>query len=331
MSTREIVRKLRSWEAGRPLPRYATIHHEIVPDDRALVVAFVRMAGESRPWGIAWGNPGSEPKVTSVPDGRIRDDVSVMCADFAEDLLAHMQVHNWTYTPLSQSADRGDLNQVWVPNGQHLAMLHQLNYLYSQTKHGGENNDLLKALGRLSGWLFRESTRSGHQHIVDASAAIAEAFAFPAQGVRTAHLGYLLAWLATDGDREARQAAAFAAEAFPISPTMDPQVERDQLEPLVSKRQKARRDGGNDAISDGLISDILSDELHRRWRATSDAYFALREDPRDVNSGVGDLVDIANEEFWYQLQRIELGLSDPSQGPSFTASATTSIVVSKLP
>lgn len=323
MSTREVVRKLRSWEAGRPLPRYATIHHDIVPTNRALVVAFIRMAGESRPWGIAWGNPGGSPKVLSVPDGRVRDDVSAMCADFAEDLLAHMRVHNWTYTPIDQTADRGDLRQVWVPNGQHIAMLHQLNYLYSQTKHGGANNDILKALGRLTGWLFRESTRVGHQHIIDASAALAEAFAFPAQNVRTAHLGYQLAWLRTAGDRDVRLAAVSEAEALPISPTMDPRLEEDQLEPLVAKWQGVRRDGGSDVVSEGLITDILTDELVRRWQLTSDAYFILGSDSRGVNPGIGGLVVGAHSEFWFQHQRLELGLSDPSQGPSYTAHPET--------
>ena len=35
---------------------------------------------------------------------------------------------------------------------------------------------------------------------------------FPAQDARTAHLGYQLAWLTTTGDRDARIAAAAAAE-----------------------------------------------------------------------------------------------------------------------
>ena len=61
MTVREITRKLRAWEAGRPLPRYATIHHAVVPESDALLVAFVRMAGESRPWGISWGIAGSNP------------------------------------------------------------------------------------------------------------------------------------------------------------------------------------------------------------------------------------------------------------------------------
>ena len=82
-SVRGIARKLQAWQAGEPLPRYDTIHHAIMPPDQALIVAFVRMAGESRPWGIAWGTVGSDLRIESVPDGRIRDDVSVLCATFA--------------------------------------------------------------------------------------------------------------------------------------------------------------------------------------------------------------------------------------------------------
>lgn len=323
MSTREIVRRLRSWESGRPLARYGTLHHEIAEPKRTLIVSFIRMAGESRPWGIAWGHPDQQPSILSVPDGRVREDVATMCADFAEALLEHMRVHNWTYSPLPQRADRGDLRQVWVPNGQHVAMLHQLNYLYSQTKYGGTHNDLLKALGRLTGWLFRESTRIGHQHIIDASAALSEAYAFPAQTVRTAHLGYQLAWLQTTGDRAARLDAATAAETLPVSPTMDPRLEEDELEARVAKWQRARREGTADVVTESEIAAILDVELRRRWQLTRDAYFFLTEDERQINPGVEALIDEAHEEFWYQLQRIELGLSDPSQGPAFTAHPET--------
>jgi hypothetical protein len=202
-------------------------------------------------------------------------------------------------------------------------MLHQLNYLYSQTKYGGENNDLLKAFGRLAGWLFRESTRAGHQHIIDASAALSEAFVFPAQPVRTAHLGYQLAWLQASGDRAARLDAASAAEALPVSPTMDPRLEEDELEVRVARWQKARRDGIADDSTASEIEAILREELLRRWQLTSDAYALLADEDRPVNPGVDALIDDAHTEFWYQLQRIELGLSDPSQGPAFTAHPET--------
>ena len=225
------------------MPRYDTIHHAIMPPDQAMIVAFVRMAGESRPWGIAWGTVGSEPRIESVPDGRVRDDVAVLCATFAEDLLEHLRVHNWTFDPVPQKPELGDLRQVWLPNGQHIAMLHQLSYTYSQTKFGGENQDILRALGRLSGWMFRDTSRVGNQHVVSASRLLGDSYVFPAQDARTAHLGYQLAWLTTEGDRDARLAAAAEAEGLTVSPTMDPAVERDDLDDLVSEWQAGRREG----------------------------------------------------------------------------------------
>ena len=145
-----MIRKLQAWDAGRPLPRYDTIHHAIAPPPQTLIVAFVRMAGESRPWGIAWGTVGSDPVVRSVPDGRVRDDVSELAAEFAEHVLAHLRVHNWTFDPAPQSPGADELRQVWLPNGQHVAMFHQLAYAYSQTKFGEADVDILNALGRLS-------------------------------------------------------------------------------------------------------------------------------------------------------------------------------------
>lgn len=317
MSVREITRKLQAWEAGAPLSRYSTIHHAIVPEDRALLVAFIRMAGESRPWAIAWGLAGRAPRVLAVPDGRVRDDVSVMCAEFAEDLLAHLRVHNWTYDPVGEDAGPDDLRQVWLPNGQHAAMLHQLSYTYSQTRFGGANQDILRALGRLSGWMFRDTSRRGNQHVVDASRALSDAYVFPAQDARTAHLGYQLAWLTTPGDRDARTAAAMKAEGFPVSPTMDPSLERDELSDLVERWQSGRRDGQNLTDVAETITAVLSAEVRRRWQLTEEAYRLLANCGRPVNPGVTALVEDAHSEFWFQHQRIELRHNDPNQGPAF--------------
>ena len=326
MSTITAVgRKLKAWGQGRPLPRYDTIHHAVVPADDALVVAFVRMAGESRPWGIAWGTAGSEATVRSVPDGRVRDDVALLVAEFAEDLLAHMRVHNWTFDPAPEPrhASPGDLRQVWLPNGQHVAMLHQLSYTYSQTRFGGENEDILRALGRLAGWMFRDTSRAGNQHVVSASALFEQAYVFPAQDARTAHLGFQLAWLATDGDRDARVAAAQEAEALTVSPTMDPTLERRPLSDLVDAWQAGRRDGADVVAYQTEIASILEVELRRRWELGQQAYRLIESDARPVNAGVPGLIEEAQTEFWYQHQRIELRHADPNLGPAFIAHPET--------
>src|SRR5689334_20045596 len=109
-----VARKLRAWEAGEPVPRYDTIHHSLASSEQTLIVAFVRMAGESRPWGIAWGTVGADPTIRSVPDGRVRDDVAEVVAAFAEVLLEHLRVHNWTFDPAPQKPEPGELRQVWL-------------------------------------------------------------------------------------------------------------------------------------------------------------------------------------------------------------------------
>ena len=323
MTTRDVVRKLRAWQVGMPLPRFETVHHAIVSQHQAMIVAFVRMAGESRPWGIAWGTVGSEPKIESVPDGRVRDDVAILCADFAEDVLAHLRVHNWTYDPVGPDAAADELRQVWLPNGQHLAMLHQLNYAYSQTKFGGANRDILQALGRLAGWMFRDTSRTGCQHVIDASRALSNAFVFPAQGARTAHLGYQLAWLTAAGGRAERMGAALDAEQRTVSPTMDPSLERHELTGLVERWQAGRRNGSPPAEAAEEIRTVLSSELRRRWRLTEQAYSLLASGALPVNPGVVALVAQAHNEFWFQHQRIELRQHDPSQGPAFIAHPET--------
>jgi hypothetical protein len=322
-SVRSIAQKLRAWEAGRPLPRYDTIHHAVMPPEQTLLVAFVRMAGESRPWGIAWGTADARPRIESVPDGRMRDDVAGLAAVFAEDLLEHMRVHNWTFDPAPEKPEPGELRQVWLPNGQHVAMLHQLSYAYSQTKFGGENQEILRALGRLAGWMFRDTSRIGSQHVVSASGVLSDSYVFPAQEARTAHLGYQLAWLTTPGDRDARIAAATAAEGLPVSPTMDPSLERDTLTALVEEWQARRRADEDNAQQASIISDVLAAELERRWNLTSVAYRVMLDDERPVNAGVGDLISQAHAEFWFQHQRIELRHNDPSQGPAFVAHPET--------
>jgi hypothetical protein len=314
---------LRAWEAGQPLPRYDTTHHALMPPNQVLIVAFVRMAGESRPWGIAWGTIESGPTIKSVPDGRMRDDVAVLAAAFAEDLLEHLRVHNWTFDPAPEKPEPGELRQVWLPNGQHVAMLHQLSYTYSQTKFGEENQDILRALGRVAGWMFRDTSRAGSQHVVSASGLLNAAYTFPAQDARTAHLGYQLAWLATPGDRDERSAEAARAELLTVSPTMDPSLERDELGVSVDDWQSRRREGEDTMQQADAIATAIRAELDRRWGLTAQAYEVIAQDERPVNAGVADLIKQAHAEFWFQHQRIELRHSDPSQGPAFVAHPET--------
>lgn len=79
----QAVKRLQAWCQGKPLPAYSTRHFAIAGDSDLLIVAFLRMGGESAPWGIAWGYPGKAPRILTVPEARNREAVAQMVATFA--------------------------------------------------------------------------------------------------------------------------------------------------------------------------------------------------------------------------------------------------------
>ena len=113
MSMRELVRQLNAVKAGQPIHRYSTLHIRI--DENPMVVAFIRMAGESRPWAIAYGRfQDPEPKFLSIADGRNRLAVAEMCEKFAEDLLEYFRVAGYTWDPITkENLMEGEIPQIW--------------------------------------------------------------------------------------------------------------------------------------------------------------------------------------------------------------------------
>ena len=218
------------------------------------------------------------------------------------------------------------LRQVWLPNAAHIEMLHQLAYTYTFTKQGEpEQIELRNALGRACNWLFSESQRPGQMTVMAANACLQDSFTFPCETVRQAHLGYLLAWLGTDGDLQARITAASAAEALPISPNLDPEMERTQLQEWVEGWNKADT-AGESAIAKkyaGQIEAILKSELERRLALVEDAITLLREDARIVNPGVRQLREASLKAHWYNYLSGEYRRHEGGGKPVFTPSPET--------
>jgi hypothetical protein len=158
-----------------------------------------------------------------------------------------------------------------------------------------------------------------------ATDALRESYTFPAQDVRQGHLGFLLAWLDGSGDRDGRYVAAMDAEKVAISTTLDPAVERDETERLVTRWQEAR-DASDEAgmkTAAEALNVVLARELEHRWGLTRKAIEVLRSDPRRINGGVETLVKEGLKEQWYQHTRIELKMSDQQDGPAFVTSPET--------
>ena len=325
MMSLDVIRRLRAYEAGRPIPYGETKRNYVADDAQILALAFVRMGGESRPWAIAFGRPDREPRVVTVPEARNRDLVAQMALELAPVLLEHLQCPGYCKSNLTEWTELRPLRQLWLPNDTHLDMLHHLAFAYTWTKHSGADQKTINALGRACSWLFRESQRPGQQVVLLTSQVLRELFTFPTETVRQNHLGYLQAWLETRGGYEARLAAATEAEQSSTSTSLDPRIEREQLQTLVDKWGQAHRSGADAQAKSAAhdINKLLHDEVMRRWQLVQRAIQVVRQDKRRANAGLDRLANENLQEQWFQYNRMELKLDDPNDGPAFVPSVET--------
>jgi hypothetical protein len=312
----DVIQRIEAWRRGAPVPLGETLPWpRVAPADR-LVVVFVRMAGEARPWGVAAGHPGEEPAILTVPEPRDAGELARLALGFAAILLPHLP-----HPEHASEAEKLELaalaarRQLWMPGPTHVEMLHFLDYRFSRASARDEAYAKdLGALGRASGWLFRESTRPGQMRVLDATTRLREAFAVPAEDVRQAHLGFLLAWLEGAGSREDRVEAARVAEGQTVGVTMSPDLERDQLEDLVRRWNAARGDADAAAPIAEEIHAVLAPELLRRFRLVEQSIRAL-EDARPPNPGLDEVSKLAAEEHLHQYWNTEVKAAAPVTDP----------------
>jgi len=316
MAMREVVRRLRAFEARSPLPRYSTSH--VFISDEALVVAFVRMAGESRPWGVAYGKPGAEPKILSVPDGRDRDDISEMLSEFGEDLLTHMRAEGFTFKPVTKTdLPLDNPPQIWVPGPSHLEMLHFISYGFWQSRKTDDLRSPLGALARLCTFLFAESRVTGQQLVLDAAAQLSQSFVYPVDDQSVSNLHSALTWHKVGGNFTDRIKLSQLAGRASAGITMNLEVEQS-LESALNAYRKSVQEGEPDTTKADFIAQVLRKELLSRWEAAQEAMELLARDSRPKNSGVPELVKDSLIRFFYDFQRLERQMADPEYGPAYT-------------
>ena len=325
MRVDEVVRRLRAFEKGKPLPFGKRLRVPRLRNEQVMVLAFVRMGGESAPWGLAYGCPEKPPRVLTVPEPRTRDAVAEMMLEVAPALLTHLN-----HPLFSSFGPHPEIQlppfQVWLPNDAHLEMLHHLAYAYTFTRFGKrERWKQLRLLGHACGWLFREAHRPGQMIVMSASRVLTEAYTFPAETTRQGHLGFLLAWLQTRGGHAARARAATKAERLSVSANMEPAVEREELAPYVDVYNKARRKADEKTLEHSALRlhEILDRELRRRFGLTEAAIAVLRADRRKENSKLPGFVEESMREHRLQYRRVEQNRDDEEDGPAFTPSPET--------
>lgn len=289
----ETIRRIKAWHDGKPTPRGAVINTHVADDDDVLVMSFLRMGGESRPWGVAIGTLATGPTVFTVPEARNRQLVADMMVEAAPVLLAHFR-----HPKFDADGPGGyqvqSLRQIWLPGPTHLEMLHFLAAAYARTKWNHPEVAILNALGNLCNALFIEAQRPGQQVVMSAVDALRSAYVFPTSSIRQAHLGHLLGWLRGGRSRDERWNAAHDAERESVSTVLDPELERRDVAPLVAEWGSER----SDQVAQNIRA-ALEPELLRRWSLTAAAIAELRRDRRTTNAGVAELVTNSARSFFY--------------------------------
>lgn len=314
MNAHDCVARMHAYRAGRPLPFGTTRVTPVAADRDILIVAFLRMGGESAPWAIGFGKPFGKKTVLSVPEPRNRDRSADMVLEFAPTLLGHLYHPEHGGPTIDSAEHEHPARQVWMANESHVDMLQHLAYRYTFTKADSEERQiLLRRFGRATNWLFMERQRPGQTTVQTANTNLTAAYTFPSEPVRHAHLGYLMAWLKTEGSLDARMAAAALAESMAISTSLDPALEREPLSDWLQSYHEMEEDHPKKAKEHSRrIHELLEQELQRRMALVEDAIAVLRSDKRPLNEGVRGLEKHAREEHWYgylrgERQRFEQG------------------------
>lgn len=316
--------RLRAWDQGAPVARGSSLLWPRAEAPQRLVIAFVRMGGESLPWGVAIGHPDEPaPRCFSVPEPRNPDQHAKFVQLFANEVLQHVinptacSSADWERHLAKREELFKDvrLRQLWVPGPTHLDMLHFLDFRYTLARTGDEGTlKKVRPLGRAMGWLFRESTRPGQVRVHDATARLCQSYTFPAEPTRQAHLGYLLGWL-SEGSRDERLAAARAAEALSASTSLDPTFEHEELADLVARWNALRARPEEAETVAAQIHEKLVPELERRWRHTVRAIELLDADERPSNPQLDTVLTLGQDEFYYQYWLHEARALDETLTP----------------
>jgi len=332
LTSRSLVRRLRAWHIGEPVVRGTTIHHYTAKIEERLLVAFVKMGGETRPWGMVWREGRQRAVFRFVPEPRTRQAVDDFTKDFVPVLARHLWHPDHVDTAPTEHAELLPLSQVWFPNRSHVDMLHHFAYAYSRRPLDRPHAAELRLLGRASLYLFLESQRPGQQVVMSASDVLRSAYDFPAQDTRQAHLGFLLAWLETRGSREEGLAAALEAEQRSVSTALQPTLERKPLAQLVERYDKAREadDGATMKDVEKEIGSILRTELEHRLDLVERTIEVVESDPRPVNGGVEELVRESAKSMWFEflnpeIRALESGREPYTVSPETDFSATSAV------
>ncbi len=274
----ELIGRLRAHQDGRAI--CAATHRQVTIAPHALVIAPLAMAGEDTAiHAIAVGRIGGPLEFMSIPDPRVRDDQYVLVEWLGDRIEAYYATCRAT----------GEYPQIWVSSG---AAAGHLDILADRLRFTRDAPKIKRA-GELLTYATERMPIAGQQALMTATGALALHYCTGQQEGEDEHLGAFLTWL----DPPAGIAIARAVEAAErqvMGVKTDPEFDRNELQPLVSAYNQARKDGASQAElrrRAKAIEDKLSPIVTTIYNAIQRALGYLRDFPP-----AGVLADLADHE-----------------------------------
>jgi hypothetical protein len=282
------IAKLEARKRGRAVRVSAVMRVE--PDPDAFLLAPIKMPGEGRLWGAAYGRRGEEPQFCFAADPRNRDDETKNAiAPLARDLDAYF----------NHCLEQKRAPQVWVSSSAAVRFLDALGERRTTPDYPS-----VALLGRHAYWLTDRFCYAGQQVMLSAVNALSAHIATGQSPFEDQHLGALLAWVEPPPD-QIPEAAARLAEEIPAGVNTD--VELDyELEPLLAELAELRREG-RDAARETEIADAVREALKpmalRIYGLIERAILALERQDLEIASRMDDLRQDDYRSFSFYMTR----------------------------
>ncbi len=262
LNTMDVLPRLLAFRDGRAVRIASNQRVAIHPD--ALVLCPIAMAGEDTSMHIvACGRIGQAAEFRCVPDPRYRDD--------------QYGLFEWLGDRVEQyfleCVQAGSYPQIWVPSSGAVGLLDTL----ADRLRFNRENLKVKRFGELLSYATERFPIEGQQALMTATGVLRMHFATGQQEGEDEHLGALLVWMRPPAGRNVLAAVA-VAEDVPMGVKTDPDFDRDDLEPLVSAYNEARKRKATSKELEtraGQIADLLRPVVSRIYEGTQEAISLL--------------------------------------------------------
>jgi hypothetical protein len=221
-----LVGQLHAYSFGQAV--VCASHRKVTIADHALIIAPLAMAGEDTSiHAMAIGPIKGAPDVRVVPDPRDRDQQYL--------LIEWMGDHLENY--YAACRQNGVHPQIWVSSG---AAAGHLDILADRLRFT-RDAPRIKRAGELLTYVTERMPIAGQLALMTATGALAAHYSTGQQEGEDEHLGAFLTWLDPPDDVSIARAVE-RAERIVMGVKTDPEFDRNELQPLVSAYNRAKKD-----------------------------------------------------------------------------------------